>query len=184
MTPEQLDEIHELLRNNYYVILTRNNSHLSTYFVAIGNKLATGKWGFWGHALMNMENDNDPNRDSGFKLMESTGVGVHYSSFYEVFQCDSVALLKPKNVTHEEWLEIMEKLLLQDGKKYDNLFDLVSDKEVSCVELVRTALQALPDYNEKFANLEAIIAKDGNNLTPDMFYNCPDFECVYEVVRK
>jgi hypothetical protein len=39
---------------------------------------------------------------------------------------------------------------------------------------------AEPDYQENFANFEKMI-KERKNLTPQMFYDCPDFEVVYEV---
>lgn len=168
------------LAKNYYIILTRNASHLSTYLVSLGNYVATGKFGYWGHALMNLEGDN-PTIDHGFKLMEATRTGVHYSSFMEVFMCDSYALLKPKDVHPDDWTIIMDKLLQQPGKKYDDLFDLANDKQLSCVELVRLGLQSLPDYSIRFANLEKMIKENGNNLTPEMFYDCPDFEIVKEV---
>lgn len=182
LNEDDWEYLRKTLGKDYYIILTRNTSHLSTYFVSLGNFIATGKFGFWGHALMNMEG-NPPVTDIGFKLMESTGVGVHYSTFQEVFKCDAVALLKPKGLTKTEWTAIMDRLLLQDGKKYDNLFDLSDDAQVSCVELVRAALQALPNYATMFAQLEKMIAENGNNLTPEMFYSCPDFEIVWEVRR-
>jgi hypothetical protein len=169
------------LSEQYYVILTRNDTHLSTYLVELGNLITTGKFGHWSHALMNLEGD-DPKTKADFKLMEATGPGVHYSTFEEVFRCDSVALLKPAALTHAEWTEIMDRLLDQEGKEYDNLFDLANDSKLSCVELVRVALMALPDYAVKFAHLEKMIAEYGN-LTPEMFYECPDFEVVWEVRR-
>jgi hypothetical protein len=182
LTEEDWEYLRNALADDYYIILTRNSAHLSTYLVSIGNVFATGKWGFWGHALMNLENES-PITDLGFKLMESTSVGVHYSSFQEVFRCDAVCLLKPKGLTKTEWTAIMDGLLLQNGKKYDNLFDLSDESQVSCVEMVREALQALPNYYEMFPNLEEMIVKNGNNLTPEMFYTCPDFEIVWEVRR-
>ena len=179
---EDWDEIEERLAKNHYVILTRNATHLSTYFVAVGNKIATGKWGYWGHALMNLEDTNTPTEDD-FRLVEATSKGVHYSTFFEVFTCDSVALLKPKGLTHEQWLRVMNKAKTELGKPYDNLMDLTTDQDINCVELVRVALQSLPDYDQRFANLEAMIKEHGNNLTPDMLYECPDFEIVFEVRR-
>lgn len=179
LTEDDWNYLEKTLAKNYYIILTRNSTHLSTYLVSLGNRITTGKWGYWGHALMNVEGD-DPTIEE-FKLVEATGEGVHFSTFMQVFMCDSVALLKPKGITHDEWLHVMDKLLQQPGKKYDNLFDLANDQELSCVELVRTALQALPNYNTLFANLEEMIAESGNNLTPEMFYTCPDFDIVYEV---
>jgi hypothetical protein len=177
------EDLRIALGKDYYIILTRNEAHLSTYLVSLGNVFATGKFGFWSHALMNCEGD-DPISDLGYRLMEATGVGVHYSSFQEVFRCDSVALLQPAGLTTMEWTAVMDRLLMQEGKQYDNLFDLANDSQVSCVELVRTALQALPNYSIMFASLEKMIAENGNNLTPEMLYTCPDFKIMWEIRRK
>lgn len=177
---EDWDKLHELLGKNYYIILTRSSSHLSTYLVSIGTRINDGRWGHWGHALMNMEGD-DPTKDD-FKMMEATGKGVHFSTFWEVFTCDSVALLKPKNLTAEEWTAVMETLLKQQGKKYDTLCDLANDEQLNCVEMCRLALSASPNYKKSFANFEEMIVKN-KNLTPESFYHCPDFEVVWEVRR-
>ena len=39
-----------------------------------------------------------------------------------------------------------------------------------------------PDYYTNFANFEKLIA-ERKNLTPQMFYECPDFEVVFEIRR-
>lgn len=174
----ELDEIEKLLTSDYYIILTRRKNHLSTYFVSLLYLFLKFKFGYYAHALMNLEDEiNDP---SDFRLIEATGKGVHYSPFDKVFECHSVALLRPKNMTLENWTYVMDKAKKQLGKKYDSLFDLKSDKELSCVELVRVALQTVPDYETKFANFEKMI-KENKNLHPQMFYDCEDFYVEYEV---
>lgn len=178
LTGKELDEIEKRLIPDYYIILTRRKNHLSTYFIMLSYILLKGKFGYYSHALMNLEDEVTEEKD--FRLIEATGTGVHYSSFNEVFDCHSVALLKPKNMSLEEWTEVMDKAKSQLGKEYDTLFDLKTDKELSCVELVRVALQALPDYETRFANFERMI-KTRNNLHPQMFYDCDDFEVVFEV---
>jgi len=180
---EDWDKIQTTLAKNYHIILTRNDSHLSTYLVSLGNKVATGKWGYFGHALMNLEGEDNPDPAHGFRLMEATRAGVHYSGFYEVFACDSVALLRPKGFSHDAWTAVMDKALAELGRPYDNDFDLTNDKSLSCVELVRAALQALPDYELKFSALEKMIKEHGDNLTPDMLYECPDLDIVFEIRR-
>lgn len=180
LTEEDWNRLHDLLSKNYYIILTRNSAHMSTYLVSIGTLFNDKRWGHWGHALMNLEGD-DPTKDD-FKLMEATGKGTHFSTFWEVFTCDSVALLKPKNLSADEWTAVMDKLLKQEGKEYDTLCDLANDQKVNCVEMCRTALRGEPNYETDFANFEAMIAKN-KNLTPESFYHCPDFEVVWEVRR-
>jgi hypothetical protein len=74
----------------------------------------------------------------------------------------------------------MDNLMTHNGKKYDTLYKLADATEMSCVELVRTALMTLPNYHTRFAQFEKMIAR-ANNLDPHMFYTCGDFEVVYEV---
>jgi uncharacterized protein YycO len=129
---------------------------------------------------MNLE--DEVNSDNDFRLIEATGSGTHYSPFDLVFRVHGVVLLKPKNMSAEHWTKVMDKANSELGKPYDSLFDLRNDQRLSCVELVRSALMAEPDYEKNFANFEAMI-KSRKNLTPQMFYECEDFEIVYEVRR-
>jgi hypothetical protein len=180
LTQEEKDIIRAKLVPNYYIILTRSNNHLATFFIGLATFALSWKWGFWPHVLMNLE--DELMSDADFRLVEATKKGIHYSTFDEVFTTNSVALLKPKSMTVEHWTEVMDKAKTELGKPYDTLFDLKNDNALSCVELVRTALMAEPHYAEDFANFEAMIAHN-KNLTPDMFYSCPDFEVVFEVRR-
>ena len=176
-----LDEqakIRELLAKDYYIILTRNNNHLSTYFINLGDFLIGNKWSYWGHALLNMEGDVAP--DGNFELVESTAAGVHVDTFENVFNVNSVVLLKPKHMPIERWTKVFEKAITEIGKPYDELFNMNQEEEFSCVELVRAALKADPDYETNFANFEALV-KHYNRITPHMFYQCADFEVVYEI---
>lgn len=181
LTEEDHRRVKALLNPSYFIILTRRNTHLSTYLTCLGHFIKTGRWGFYSHALMNVDEGNARD-DSDFKLLEAVGVGVKYSTFLEVFDCDSVVLLAPKNLDMTDWTKILDMYLKQEGKEYDCFLDLVDDTKVNCVESVRRALQALPDYNEKFERFELMIRTMGN-LTPDLFYECPDFELILEIRR-
>lgn len=176
LTTSEQQKIKNYLIPNYYIILTRNKTHLSTYAIALGNFLITGKWGYWSHVLMNLEDEVTTDKD--FRLIEAIGTGVQYSSFSNVFAVDSVCLLKPKNMTIDKWTNVMDKARTELGKPYDTLLDLTTDKAINCVELVRNSLMSEPNYVTDFANFEKDIAK-AKNLTPDMFFYCKDFECVY-----
>lgn len=184
LTNENHERLKELLAKDYYIILTRRKSYLSTYMIGIGSLITTGKYSKWSHVLMNMEGD-DPVADEDFILVEATGNGVHPSSFMEVFNCDWVALLKPKHVSLSEFTKQLDAMLIREqGKPYDNLFDLADDSHLSCVELVRLALMgAIPNYHEKFAQFEKKICKKKGVLTPQMFADCEDFEIVLEIRR-
>lgn len=173
-------EIKELLKHNYYVILTHRRNHLTTYLTSIANFLLTGKFGFWAHTLMNLE--DEVNTVDDFRLIEAVSAGVTYTPFDQVFDVDAVTLLKPKHVTLTEWTSAMDASKTYLGHPYDTLFDLANDNELSCVEVVHDAISKIPGYKVLFPELETAIAKK-KNLTPQMFYDCGDFEVAFEVRR-
>lgn len=181
LSEDELSKIRNYLIPDYYIILTHRHNHLSTFFVGLASWILTGKWSYWAHSLMNLE--DEVNSDNDFRLIEATGAGTHYSSFEDVFRVHGVVLLKPKNMTLEKWTLAMDRAKTALGKPYDSLFDLRNEERVSCVELVRLALRATPDYETNFANFEELIRTE-KNLTPQMFYDCPDFEVVYEIRRR
>lgn len=180
------DHDHEVLKHylagSYYIILINRKTHLTTYLLGFLSLLKTGRWPQYSHALMNADAMVNVEDWDKFKFVEATSIGVHFSKFMEVFDCDSVCLLRPKNVTSEEWNAIIEGLLAQNGKQYDDLFDLSDDSYLSCVELVLEALRSSPNHQNDLANFEAMIAKVGN-LTPQMYRDCDDFEVVLEIRR-
>lgn len=176
LTANDLEQIKEIIIPNYYIILSRRNNYLSTYVIMIGNFLVTGKFGYWDHALMNME-DTVVN-DQDFRLIQAIGKGTNYATFDEVFNCNAVVFLKPKSMSAEHWTAVMDKAKSEVGKPYDTLFDLAQDEKLSCVELVRVALMAEPNYATDFANFEAMVQQK-KRITPQMFFDCPDFETAY-----
>lgn len=180
LTPTEVEQIRQHLIPNYYIILTNRRGYLATYAIAIVHLLLTGKWGFYSHSLMNTEDEVNGNSD--FRLIEATTKGVHYTPFLNVFDesCSSVALIKPTKMSVDHWTAVLDRAKAQLGKPYDSLYDLASTKEMSCVELVRYALQSEPNYDTNFADFERLIHKH-KYLTPHMFYTCKDFEIVYEV---
>jgi len=181
VTDSEKEEVRKLLTPNYYIILTRNNNHISTYFISLGDFLLGRGWSYWGHALMNME--DEVKDDNDFRLIESTAKGVHLSTFDDVFAVNSVAILKPKNMKAEDWTAVFEQALSDVGKPYDNLLQIDQTNSFSCVELIRNALMADADYMTNFPNFEAMVQKY-KRITPQMFYDCEDFEVVYEVRHK
>jgi hypothetical protein len=170
-----------MLEKDYYIIATRHGNHLSTYVISLAGFIATGRWSVYGHVCMNLEGDNPEKKD--FRLVEAVGTGSKYSTFDEVFgDADGVCLMKPRSMTVDHWTAVLDKAKTEVGKPYDTLFDLANDTAVSCVELVRDALQGEPHYAEDFSHFEKMINKI-KNLTPQMFRDCPDFSVAYEVRR-
>jgi len=183
-TEEDHSILRQKLKNNYYIILNYRKTHLTTYLIGVANFIKMGKWPLYCHAFLNVD-DGLAKNDEEFKFVESTAPGVHFSSFMQVFDCDSVVLLRPKGMTDEEYTELMDKYIdktadAQIGKPYDDLFDLMDDTRQSCVEVVRRCLMSIPDYETRFKNFEDMIKKEGN-LLAQMYYDCPDFEKVWEV---
>lgn len=180
LTEQDLDYIRRELKTNYFIINTATSCHLSTHLIRIMSRINGSKDAFYSHVLMNTE--DGATIDNDYKLIEATQKGVHYSTFMEVFACDAVALLKPKNMALEDWTAAIDAERSKDGLPYDNVFDLLDDTHMSCVELVLDAIKNVKDYENKFPNLLEMIKRDGN-LTPQMFRDCPDFEVHWEVRR-
>jgi hypothetical protein len=178
LTDEQKSQLSEHLATGYYIILTGSQSHLSSVIVSLLSWIKTGTWARYSHVLINCDNITNPADTGSFKFVEATSTGVHYSTFEEVFNCDSVCLLTPNSVSNEEWTKIIDGLLKQKGKKYDDLFDLSDSTRVSCVEVVLNALKAA-DYANDFKDLERLITEEGN-LVPQMYRTSIDFKVTYE----
>lgn len=173
ITAEERDIIAERLASGYYIILTGSSHHLSSVIVSLLSWIKTGKWARYSHVLMNCDNiENAEDRDR-FKFVEATAKGVAYATFDEVFACDRVCLLTPKTVSNEEWTKIIDALLTELGRPYDDLFDLADASHLSCVEVVLNALKAA-DYADDFKNLAELITKEGN-LVPEMYRDSSDF---------
>lgn len=182
LSAEEQEIIRESLVSDYFIIVTRRQNHFSTFMTGIAHFFLTGRWGYWSHVLMNVE--DEVRSDADFRLIEAIGTGVQYTPFEQVFDCTAMALLKPKHVTLKEFTDLLDaRAASYLGRKYDTLFDLKQDNEVSCVELIRDVLKTIPDYDTKFAAFEALISKR-KNLDPQMFAECEDFELVYSAIAK
>lgn len=180
ITEAQKDEIALLLADDYYVILTGDNGTLSSWFVSFLTWVKTGKWSHYSHALMNCDFVTDPEDRDKFKFVEATAVGVHYSTFDHVFECDHVCLLSPRNMALDDWTIAIDALLTYNGRPYDDLFDLADSSRMSCVEVVVSSLEAMPAYKDKFVELNRYL-DSGKHLLPQTFKDCGDFVVSYEV---
>jgi hypothetical protein len=182
LTPEEAAKVYELLKSDYYIIATRRDNMLSCFFINLGHLLYTGRWGYYTHVLMNLE--DEVNSPADFRLIEAqTKGGTTYVDFEHILSdVDGLALLKPKGLTVEDWTKALDAAKTQLGKPYDTLFDIANDQQLSCVELVRNALMAVPNYWQRFSHFENYIAQK-RNLTPHMFIESPDFEVVWEIRR-
>lgn len=174
--------IKDILSSGYYIILTADKSHLSSWSVKAVHRIMTGKKAEYSHALVNVEADQKSYAYSDFKFVEAIGTGVKYSNWDQIFNCDSVCILKPKYYTTEEFNTAVEDVYTLVGRKYDKYFKLNDTHEMSCVEIARFRLQKLPEYNIRMRVFEYMIS-NFKNLTPQMFRDCPDFEVLLEIKR-
>ena len=176
LTQADQDFIKSLCIKDYYIIATRRDNYLSTFFICLGHFLLTGRWGQYSHVMMNLE--DEVKAESDFRFIEAVGTGTRYSTFDVAFaDVTSVAMIKPKHMELKEWTACLDAAKVHLGKPYDNLFDIKSDLEINCVELIRLALQSLPDYSTRFHNFENVLSKK-KILTPQMFLECEDFHVI------
>lgn len=176
---QERKEIKQMFAKGYYLILTANRYSLSSWMVKILTFAKYRKWPKYSHILMNVDFMDSPKDVDKFKFIEATSLGVHFSTFEDVMHCTDICLLTPKGLTNEDYTGIIDSLIGDNGKPYDDLFDLSDDSKMSCVELIRDALKDQPWYYEKFAHFESMI-QQRKQLTPQMFYDCKDFEKVLE----
>lgn len=178
LTGQDKLEIITALDKGYYIILTADKGALSSWGVKVLTWLMTGKWPQYSHALVNVESDED----QVFKFVEAINTGVKFSSFSEVFKCDSVCFLRPKRYTQAEFDATVGVVYAEIGKLYDKKFKYNDPEKRSCVEIARHRMSTLPDYAEKMRIFEFMIQTE-KNLVPQMFRDCPDFEVVLEIKR-
>jgi hypothetical protein len=180
LTDEDQDIVRNMLAKDHYIILSRRDTHLSTYGQNVAELFLRGKWGYWSHAFLNAE--DEVTTDLDFRLIEATASGVHYSTFDKCFDVDGVALLIPDNFTPEAWTLCMQDAARSLGLPYDTMFNMLDANAMSCIELVAHALLSVPDAEILFPEFFKLV-RSGKKITPQMLYDCPDFKVVFEIRR-
>lgn len=157
--------------------MLRRKTHFTTYLIGFSNLILNRKFGYWSHAFLHVE---DGTQDHDIEILEAVGSGVKTSDWWDVLDCDAVVLLKPKNYTEDQLENTIKYARSLIGTPYDNFFDLKSIKALSCVEYAFTSL-----LHENVDGLPLLTSwvKRVNNLTPDMLYECGDFDIILEVRR-
>ena len=183
LTDEDINKVIDLLVKERCIVLTRRNSHLTTYLINLaefmlklknGSRFYPARLGYWSHVFTEISKDNR------LEIIESIGIGVVKSNYYRAFNVDSICVLKPKYMNDEEMEFANDLAVKYIGALYDTGFNLNDDIRLSCAELVfrsisRTKPYALPGLNTMIKRL--------GNLTPQMFYECGDFEVLLEIRR-
>jgi len=190
LTAEDRDQAREIMAHGNFIWVSRRRTHLTSYLISFADwalslwvwvrakfKGPRPKWGYWTHAFLNV---------SSSKFIEAVSKGVSEAHFDEALNVDAVAVLVPAFVTADEWDEVsaqvVAKARAQLGKKYDTVFNIADDNEVSCIELMRVVLQEVPEYEMKFKAFEETI-KLYKNVTPEMLYQSKSFTVLWEVRR-
>lgn len=190
LLPRDREYARKLMQKSNYIWLSRRRTHLTSYLISfsdwmlqvkhwvkIGFKGSIPRWGYWTHAFINKD-DNE--------FIEAISEGVKESFFDTVLNCDAIVCLEPSAISSVEWVEISKKVVerakLQEGKKYDAVFNIKDSSEESCIEMVRESLKAIPNYESKFMDFERSI-KIYNNLTPQMLYDSSSFKIIWEIRR-
>lgn len=177
LTVDDWHQIVKILDNRNAFILTYSKSHLSSYASKLAHFLLTGKKATYSHALLNVESLLE-----SFKLVEAISKGVVISKFEDVFNCDGVCILVPKNYSQEEFEACIWDYRKEVGKPYDDLFKLHDAKARSCIEVVFSKVKMLTDWELKMPVLSYMI-KEKKNLTPQLLRECPDMEVLLEIKR-
>jgi len=125
LTVHDWEYITRLLLRLNCVILTRRKAHLSTYMTNAAEIYVRGKIGYWSHVAMNLEPDEKGSMGT-LKLFEAIGVGVKQSAFENVFDCDSVCLLVPKDADSFGWEKIIAEALDEAERKTPSSIAVVS----------------------------------------------------------
>ena len=177
LTDAELDDVRRVLIDEHCIILIRRRAHLTTWLLSLSELILRKRTAYWSHCALNL--DNEVNKDSDFRIAEAIAGGVIVSPFMQVFNCDSVVLLRPRAFTSEDWEAALWAVAQDVGKPYDSLFDFCDDTEMSCSELIRDALRATPGYYGRFPVLEHMLWYYGK-LTPQMIYESGEFDVVLE----
>lgn len=190
LTAEDRDRARVLMASGTFLWVSRRRTHLTSYLISFADwalslsvwvksrfKGPRPKWGYWTHAFLNL----NPTR-----FIEAVAKGVQEAHFDEVLNVDAVAVLAPAFVSPQEWEElsgrVIEKAKAQLGKKYDTIFNIADEDQLSCIELMRVVLMEVPNYETKFRDFEETI-KLYKNVTPEMLYRSKSFVVVWEVRR-
>lgn len=192
LTDEDLQDIWDALAAENYIIGTWRSTHATSYAVSMSHFLLSIvgfiktfgkvkiKFGKWSHVLMNIEENESPERSKDFILVEAIGVGSTRSEFKEVFNCDRVILLRPK--AQVEWDKVNQKMLDLLNRPYDYNFKLNDSSQVSCVEYVLEGLKSDSTFTDDFSDLLKKMSLYGN-LEPSMYADSSSFEVALMIDR-
>ncbi|MGZ3773028.1 MAG: hypothetical protein ACXVCN_04925 [Bdellovibrio sp.] len=183
LTVDDWYKIADILDKEHCVIATRRNAHLSTYMILFADWIMRPRWGigYWSHICLNKTTGQGFNF-SGVKVLQAVGSGAKLSSFKEVFDCDAVVLLRPRGYTAEDMKLVIAEMEKNIGKPYDNFGNLSDESAVNCVEDVYDGLNETPQYKQDLPRFAAMVDKY-KTISPQMFYDCGDFEIVLEIRR-
>lgn len=187
LTSEDIRKALALMSTGRYIGLIRRKTHFTTYLIGLGHWFAMllrpmpGRkrhFGFWSHAWLHIEDESL--REIDLQILEAVGSGVKVSEFWDVLNADAIVLLRPKAYSEDQLDNALKLAKTYIGRPYDTTFDLESMNRISCVEYAYGSLK-----EENCNGLPQLTAwvNRVKNLTPDMIYECGDFEICLEIRR-
>jgi len=108
--------------------------------IYLGGEADLRALGIWDHPLMVAH--QQAIRD-GAVAIESVDEGVHLSSWDDLMEADSAAVLRPQGLSRAEKYDAVLALLSHMGRPFDEHFDLATDDEIFCTELIYNAFPQL-----------------------------------------
>lgn len=178
LVDDDIEKVCDLLLSGRYVGLCWRKTHFTSYLIALGHLLLTGRWSAWSHCWINI--DDEMENPFRMTIFESISEGSKKSRFWNVLNCDAVVLLKPKFLKESDWDEINLAMFNSIGLEYDVFCDEADGSKVNCVEWVVSKM--LETDENSLPGTRALMEKT-NSLTPQMLYESGDFEIALEIRR-
>ncbi|MFZ2267440.1 MAG: YiiX/YebB-like N1pC/P60 family cysteine hydrolase [Azonexus sp.] len=107
--------------------------HWGHVAVWVGSETELRQLGIWEHPVVR---PHQANIRAGRGVVEALRAGVKMNTLAHFLNIDDLALLRPKQLTDAERVEVVLQTLRQVGKAYDFNFDVESTDRIVCSELV------------------------------------------------
>ncbi len=133
----------------------------------LGGEKELKELGIWEHPVVK---NFQPDIKSGLGVVEALRNGVQINSLGHFLNVDDVAVLRQRNLSKEERINIIILALRQVGKSYDFNFNIETNNKIVCSELVYVAYSNMQWPTEKTLGRHTIspthIAKKANQNGP------------------
>ena len=133
----------------------------------LGGEQELKELGIWDHPVVK---NFQPDIKAGLGVVEALRNGVQINSLEHFLNVDDVAVLRQRNLSKKERIDIIILALRQVGKSYDFNFNIETNDKIVCSELVYVAYSNMQWPTEKTLGRHTIspthIAKKANRNGP------------------